>query len=139
MNDVIHRDNGEREASAKASGPDLLAAEIRARLLENGRLNAERIAADGNTIDFHPVVKLFMPDAGCTWLLTEIDPENTDLAFGLCDLGMGCPEIGSVSLPEIEALRGKLDLPVERDLHFEAAKSLTAYANEARLLGRIKA
>ena len=27
--------------------------------------------------------------AGCTWLLTEIDPEDTDIAFGLCDLGMG--------------------------------------------------
>jgi Protein of unknown function (DUF2958) len=46
---------------------------------------------------------------------------------------------GSVSLAEIGALRGKLGLPVERDLHFKAAKSLTAYADEARLLGRIKA
>ena len=33
-----------------------------------------------------PVVKLFTPDAGATWLLTEIDPENRDIAFGLCDL-----------------------------------------------------
>ncbi len=122
-----------------ASALDLLPPDIKARLLENGRCNAERIAKDGNTIDFHPVVKLFTPDAGCTWLLTEIDPENNDLAFGLCDLGMGCPEIGSVSLAEIAALRGKLGLPVERDLHFEATKSLAAYADEARLLGRIKA
>ena len=51
---------------------------------------------------------------------------------------MGCPELGSVSLSEITALRGKLGLPVERDLHFEAEKSLSAYADEARLLGRIK-
>jgi hypothetical protein len=118
---------------------DLLPLGIKRHLLTNGRLNSERIAEDGNTIDFHPVVKLFTPDAGCTWLLTEIDPENPDIAFGLCDLGMGCPEIGSVSLTEIAALRGRLGLPVERDLHFEAAKSLTAYADEARLLGRIKA
>jgi len=46
--------------------------------------------------------------------------------------------LGSVSLAEIAALRGKLGLPVERDLHFKAEKSLTAYADEARLLGRIK-
>jgi hypothetical protein len=55
---------------------DLLPTAIKHHLLANGRLNAERIAADGNTIDFHPVVKLFTPDAGCTWLLTEIDQEN---------------------------------------------------------------
>jgi hypothetical protein len=128
------------EAACKENALELLPAEIKTRLLENGRINAARIARDGNTVDFHPVVKLFTPDAGCTWLLTEIDPENNDLAFGLCDLGMGCcPEIGSVSLEEIAALRGQLGLPVERDLYFEATKSLNAYANEARLLGRIKA
>jgi hypothetical protein len=36
-------------------------------------------------------VKLFTPDAQCTWLLTEID-ESTDLAFGLYHLGIGCPD-----------------------------------------------
>ena len=133
-------DSTEDNASDISSdAPDLLPIATKRHLLTNGRLNAERIAKDGNTVDFHPVVKLFTPDAGCTWLLTEIDPENEDLAFGLCDLGMGYPEIGSVSLGEIAELRGKLGLPVERDLHFEAAKSLTAYAEEARLLGRTKA
>lgn len=84
-------------------------------------------------------MKLFTPDAGCTWLLSEVDPEDPDIAFGLCDLGMGCPELGSVSLSEIAALRGKRGLPVERDLYFQATKPLTAYADEARLLGRINA
>src|SRR5262249_49591414 len=80
---------------------ELLTEEIKTRLLENGRKNAERIADDGNTIDFEPVVKLFTPDAGATWLLTEIDPADPDIAFGLCDLGVGCPELGAVSLSEI--------------------------------------
>jgi len=118
---------------------ELLTAEIRERLLENGRKNAERIAADGNTIDFEPVVKLFTPDAGCTWLLSEIDPEDPDIAFGLCDLGVGCPEMGSVSLAEIATVRGKLGLPIERDVHFKADKTLTAYADEANRLGGIRA
>ena len=117
----------------------LFTAEIVARLMENGRKNAERIADDGNTIDFQPVVKLFTPDANCTWLLTEIDPEDADIAFGLCDLGMDCPEIGSVRISEIAALRGRLGLPVERDLHFTANKTLSEYADEANRLGRIKA
>lgn len=117
----------------------LFTAEIVTQLMENGRKNAERIADDGNTIDFEPVVKLFTPDAGCTWLLTEIDPEDADIAFGLCDLGMGCPELGSVRISEITAIRGRLGLPVERDRHFRAKKTLSGYAAEASRLGRIQA
>ncbi|MEQ8829845.1 MAG: DUF2958 domain-containing protein [Alphaproteobacteria bacterium] len=108
------------------------------RLLANGTANAERIAEDGNVHDFWPVVKLFTPDAGATWLLSEIDPEEPDIAFGLCDLGMGSPELGSVSLSELASVRGRLGLPVERDRHFKPTKSLTAYADEARRLGHIR-
>ena len=50
--------------------------------------------ADQAEPDFLPVVKLFTPDAGCTWPLPELDPEDPDIAFGLCDLGIGCPELG---------------------------------------------
>jgi hypothetical protein len=39
-----------------------------------------------------PCRKLFTPDANATWLLTEIDPEEPDRAFGLCDLGLGSPD-----------------------------------------------
>jgi hypothetical protein len=116
----------------------LITAEIEARLLENAR-KQEPVRGTVNEIDFYPVVKLFTPDAGCTWLLTEIDPENPDIAFGLCDLGMGFPELGSVSLAEIAALRGGLGLAVERDLTFKPAKKLSEYADEARRLERIKA
>ena len=117
----------------------LLTAEIRAKLLENGKANAERIGVDGHTADFWPVVKLFTPDAQCTWLLSELDPEEPDLAFGLCDLGMGSPEMGNVLISELESVRGKLGLPIERDLHFRPCKALTAYAAEASRFGRIRA
>jgi Protein of unknown function (DUF2958) len=60
-----------------------------------------------------------------------------DIAFGLCDLGMGTPELGFVSMSELRALRGPLGLPVERDLHFDADKTLSAYAEEARQHGGI--
>ena len=86
-------------------------------------------------IDFKPVVKLFTPDAQCTWLLTELG--NDDIAFGLCDLGMGTPELGYVCLHELLAVRGKFGLPIERDEHFEADKTLSAYAAAAREHGRI--
>jgi Protein of unknown function (DUF2958) len=108
------------------------------QLLANGR--AQRAAMDkgDDTLDFKPVVKLFTPDAQCTWLLTELDPDH-GLAFGLCDLGLGEPELGYVSLVELSSVRGKLGLPVERDLHFEADKAISAYAEAARALRRIVA
>ena len=116
----------------------LISKALTKQLLANGR--AQRAAMDkgDDAIDFKPVVKLFTPDAQCTWLLTELDPDD-GLAFGLCDLGMGEPELGYVSMLELAAVRGELGLPVERDLHFEADKSISAYAEEARELRRIVA
>lgn len=87
----------------------LLTNEQKARMLANGRAAAEAIA------------------------------EDEDIAFGLCDLGFGCPELGSVRLSELEAVRGPGGLAVERDLHFRPTKSLTAYAAEANRFGRIRA
>jgi Protein of unknown function (DUF2958) len=117
----------------------LLTADIRKQLLRNGRIRQQLELTSEAEPDFLPVVKLFTPDAGCTWLLTEIDPDDPDIAFGLCDLGMGTPELGSVSLSELASIRGRLNLPVERDLHFTATKTLSAYADEALAHGAIRA
>jgi len=114
----------------------LLTADMRARLLENGLRQASVRGTTGE-IDFRPVVKLFAADAGCTWLLTEIDPDDSDVAFGLCSVGWGRPELGSVRLSEIAAVRGELGLAAERDLWFEADRTLSAYAEEAARMGRI--
>ena len=110
----------------------LITDEQRAQLLANGRQSL-----DNGDFDPPPVVKLFTPDADATWLLTEIDPDDHDHAFGLCDLGHGFPELGYVSLAELQSVRGRLGLPVERDLHFTASKPISAYAREARLAERI--
>lgn len=109
----------------------LLTKSIREQLLRNGRLMAERQEQGQPEPDFLPVVKLFTPDANCTWLLTELDPEEPDIAFGLCDLGMGSPELGSVRISELESVRGVLGLPVERDLHFLPVHTLGVYARAA--------
>ncbi len=117
----------------------LFTKDISERLAKNGHIRAQFSETGEAEPDFLPVVKLFTPDANCTWLLSEIDPETPDIAFGLCDLGMGYPELGCVSLLELASLRGKLGLPVERDRHFTPTKTLSAYADEARQSGRIKA
>lgn len=119
-------------APRRPSSDELFTPDQHAALLANGR----RTAA-GADIDPHPVVKLFTPDANATWLLTEIDPYEPDRAFGLCDPGLGLPELGYVSLTELRALRGRLGLPVEVDQGFIADRSLLAYADVSRHIGRI--
>ena len=108
---------------------------IRATLLKNGAASA----AGRDTSDLRPVLKLFTPWGGATWLITECDTEEEDRLFGLCDLGLGFPELGYVSLAELQALRGPVGLRVERDRHFEPTMSLVAYADAARVAGHIAA
>jgi DUF2958 family protein len=109
-----------------------------AQLLANGRRQAE-VKGAPDEIDFRPVVKLFNPCGAATWLLTEIEPDEPDIAWGLCDLGMGFPEFGTVRLSELASIKGKLGLGIERDRHFEASKPISAYIDEAVKLGRINA
>jgi hypothetical protein len=110
----------------------LITDEQRAQLLANGRAHAA-----GQSLDPLPVVRLFTPDAHATWLLTELNPEDGDTAFGLCDLGLGMPELGSVRLSELASIRGPRNLPVERDLYFTARRPLSEYARLAQENGSI--
>ena len=74
---------------------------------------------------------------GAPGVSDELDPEDGDTAFGLCDLGLGMPELGSVRLSELSTIRGPLGLPVERDLHFISRRTLSEYAALARDNGSI--
>ena len=100
----------------------LIPDELRPQLLANGR-DPEH--------DHFPVVKVFNPCGAATWLISAIEPDDTDILFGLCDLGMGFPELGSVRLSELESVRGRLGLGIERDLFFQAKYPLLVYAEAA--------
>ncbi|KQP02578.1 DUF2958 domain-containing protein [Methylobacterium sp. Leaf93] len=104
----------------------------RSQLLTNGHKSQH----DPN-FDPPPVIRLFMPDGPGTCLLSELDPTEPDRAFGLCDIGHGCPELGYVLISELHAIRGRLRLPIERDAHFTPDRPLSQYAREARAAGRI--
>jgi hypothetical protein len=104
----------------------LLTQDLCARLIANGKSRGDHV----------PVVKFFNPVGSGTWLFSEMD-EDGDILFGLCDLGFGCPEMGSVSLVEIAAVTLPFGLTIERDLHFEARFPLTIYADAARVAGSI--
>lgn len=110
----------------------LIPSDLREVLLSNGRRSAA-----GERIDPLPVVRLFTPGVGAIWLLTELDPTNPDRAFGLCDLGLGCPELGHVLLSELEGLQAATGIEVKRDLDFQPRRSLGVAARQARKLGWI--
>ena len=93
----------------------LLTKTIKEKLLRNGDVTNR-----GN--DHKPVVKLFNPYGGATWLITEMDSADEDTLFGLCDLGIGFPELGNVSLEELQRTRH-----IERDLYFTATATLSTY------------
>lgn len=109
----------------------LLSQAILKKLLKNGLLRQSASKEGEEEHDFKPVVKLFMPSGSACWLLTEVDPEYEDLAFGLCDLGLGFPEIGYVSLEELGQIRTKHGLSIERDRYFKAEYPLSVYARAA--------
>lgn len=100
----------------------LIPDDLRPQLLANGR-DPEH--------DHFPVVKLFDPCGAATWLISAMESDDTDIMFGLCDLGMGFPELGSVRLSELESVRGRLGLGIERDLYFEGKYPLLVYAEAA--------
>lgn len=99
----------------------------------------QRLLANGATPDGDPapVVRLFDPCGAGTWLLTEMLPDDPDILFGLCDLGLGFPELGSVSLAELESVKGPLGLGIERDIYFAGLYPLSVYADAAVTHGAI--
>ena len=116
----------------------LLTKTIRDKMIANGKAQ-DAVRGTEDEIDFEPVVKLFNPCGAGTWLLTELDSEDPDIAFGLCDLGMDCAELGSVRISELESIRGPFGLGIERDLRWSPKKTLLGYARKAWELGRIEA
>jgi len=117
---------------------ELMPDNIRARLLANGAVPQET--------DHLPVVKYFDPCGAATWIITELMPPEDrgegegaapDILFGLCDLGMGCPELGYVSLAELRSVRGRLGLGIERDFYFRPRYPLSVYTHAAQRRGRI--
>lgn len=109
----------------------LITHEIRENLITNWHIE------DGKNKDPFPVVKLFNPVGAATWLITEMVAHQPDLLFGLCDLCFQCPELGYVSLTELENVKVLGSLGIERDLHFVAKFSLSIYAHAARIHSEI--
>ena len=113
----------------------LVTAKQREQLIRNGK---------NPDADQMPVLKIFNPAGSATWLITQMDPEEPDIMFGLCDLGQDCAELGSVRLSELESIEtavkfqrngqtvtSKTKMKLERDLHFKPKHPLSVYSEAA--------
>ena len=101
----------------------LITKEIQKKLDKNFALSKE-----GK--DTKPVLKLFTPWGGATWLISEIEDDG-DTMFGLCDLGLGHVELGYVSLNELKSIKGKFGMRVERDMYFSSNETMQEWANKS--------
>ena len=99
----------------------------RTRLIKNHKTNGALCGIN----DYIPVVKLFA-GGSATWLLTEFDPDTLTF-FGLCDLGLGYPELGYVAFSDLTSVNA------ERDMYFSPEKTIGGYATAARIAQRIEA
>jgi hypothetical protein len=107
--------------------------EIKKRMTENALEVQEGIASD-----HAPVLKLHTHYGKGIWLLSELDPEN-NIAFGICDLGQGNPELSYVSIDQLASLRHarlKVSL-IEADRLFVAKYPMSVYLHAAKSNKRI--
>ena len=100
----------------------LITEDERQRLLAHGQARA-----DGQAGDRRVVGRLFTPAAHLTWLLASLDPADGDTAYGLIDLGLGMPELGTVKLSDLASIVGPRQQPVMRDRYFQAVRPLSEY------------
>ena len=64
-------------------------------------------------------VKLFTPDSNWTWYIIEHSKDDGDTCFGYVE-GLE-HELGYFTLSELESIKGKLGLSIERDTSFTPA------------------
>jgi hypothetical protein len=83
-----------------------------------------------------PYLKLFNPCGPATWLITEFN-EGEGMFFGICDLGFGFPELGYVSLEEIESVDLPFGMKIERDMYWSPEGNIMQYLTKAKEKGEI--
>lgn len=91
---------------------ELMTKEIRGKFKEIGSQEKKEM---GEQI---VVVKFFDPTGSWTWYATEFD--GNDIFFGLVD-GFEL-EWGTFSLSELQSVKGRFGLGIERDLYFGMPK-----------------
>jgi hypothetical protein len=102
---------------------DLLPAEVRKLL--------PPLYSQEGTQDPVAQVKFFTPDSSWTWYATEGSEQDDDFLFFGYVIGLES-EWGYFVLSELQAAKGPLGLPIERDLYFKPMPISRLLASEHR-------
>jgi hypothetical protein len=97
---------------------------LRSQLLANGR---------DPRADHVPLLKLFNPTGPECLLISEIQPYDEDVVYGLTDFGDGDLQVGPFSLPEVDEITRNCGFRFERDPLFHARHPLSVYREAARM------
>lgn len=79
----------------------------------------------GSDMNQMVIAKFFDPCGGWTWYLMNQDPNDTNYLWGIVK-GIYI-EMGSFSLNELQAYRGRLGIGIERDKFFKPMKAKDVY------------
>ena len=74
---------------------------------------------DGKGDEAIATAKFFMCMGSWTWYVLEYNTEDKDTCFGVVVNGYGECEYGYFSLKELQSVRNRWGLGVERDMYFE--------------------
>jgi hypothetical protein len=79
----------------------------------------------GSDMTQQVVAKFFDPCGSFTWYVMNQDPQDPDYLYGIVK-GFEV-EAGSFSLSELQAIKGRFGLGIERDLHFEPRPAIEVW------------
>lgn len=79
-----------------------------------------------------PVIKLFSENVNCTWILSDINHENQNMAYGLVDSGDGFPRMEDVEISYLENIED-----VKMDESFNPLYTIYTYEEAAKMCGKI--
>jgi hypothetical protein len=116
LRDLCARDTARAQGIARHSlKRPLLTDATRASLVRNGAASGDR----------YPVVRIYMHAGPCNWLLSYILPYESDLAYGLVDLGTCAPFLSLVSLPRLAEMSDPRGYPLQLDADYSAEQPLS--------------
>ena len=81
--------------------------------------------------DFPPPLRIYLPGTEPSLLISELNPECPDIAFGLCGLGIGIPR------PRFSSILELLTIDACCDFSFKSSYQLSVYAHAAKELDAI--
>lgn len=122
---------------------ELMPDDIRASLLEAGIAHRDAIEelSEDEAVDYilsqPPLLKLTIVEPRRAWLILNLCPKNSNLAYRLIDLGTGVPKTGYINLYALTSAYDTFGLALTRDPLFQPQGSLGDYALEALLCGQI--